>query len=264
MQARGELAQTMAERIQPLTMLFPVFADDPYAPWQIRAALGLLARFGSRQTPLRHRWIGPNAAGRLPFMQWAQRRGSLKGVATYTEYQIDWPERVVIDLALDAERMGAVVRNYTEVTALNSSDGRWALTLEDRLSGECCTVLAAVALNLAGVWIDEVNARTGRPAGQKVKGTKGSHIVLKLPEACAGHAISTVTSRGQPFYCMPWRGLHFFGPTDSPYDGNPDEVAATGAEVDELLHEANRPPAWVEHPAGPDRLDLGRRPPPHV
>jgi glycerol-3-phosphate dehydrogenase len=93
---------------------------------------------------------------------------------------------------------------------------------------------------MAGVWIDEILRESGGGAGRKVFGTKGAHIVVRLDPECRDLGIATLNSLGLPFYCIPWRGLHYFGPTETPYDGDPDDVAVTRDEVTFLLAEANR------------------------
>ena len=62
---------------------------------------------------------------------------------------------------------------------------------------------------------------------------------MRLPFDGSNFAVSTLNSKGQPFYCFPWKGLHYFGPTETVFEGNLDEVAATEQEIDELLEEAN-------------------------
>jgi len=104
---------------------------------------------------------------------------------------------------------------------------------------EVC-VRTKLVLNMAGIWIDDVN-RTGNPqAPRKVLGTKGCHIVVRLPNECRGYGIATLNSRQEPFYCIPWHDLHYFGPTETVYDGDRDRVLATEDEIDWIISEANR------------------------
>jgi glycerol-3-phosphate dehydrogenase len=93
---------------------------------------------------------------------------------------------------------------------------------------------------MAGVWIDELVRDASPRARRKVFGTKGCHIVVKLPADCRGLGIATLNSRNEPFYCIPWKQLHYFGPTETPYDGDPDQVFATDEETAWLVAEANR------------------------
>lgn len=50
----------------------------------------------------------------------------------------------------------------------------------------------------------------------------------------------TLTGDEHPFYCFPWRDSHFLGPTETLYEGDPDQVRATDGDILYLLSEANR------------------------
>ena len=85
-----------------------------------------------------------------------------------------------------------------------------------------------------------VNAAASTEARRLVRGTKGAHIAVKLPDACRGFGIATIHRGGDPFYCLPWRDdLFYFGPTETPVDGPAREVFATDEDIDFLLAEAN-------------------------
>ena len=54
---------------------------------------------------------------------------TLDSVAMFREYQLDWPERICVDAVLDAERLGAVVRNYTRARIVSRTTDGWSLEL---------------------------------------------------------------------------------------------------------------------------------------
>ncbi|MEI4883963.1 hypothetical protein, partial [Klebsiella pneumoniae] len=81
-------------------------------------------------------------------------------------------------------------------------------------------VSAQIVLNMAGVWIDRVNSAAGAQKRKYVTGTKGAHIMVRLPPDCADYGIATINRADEPFYCFPWRGMHFFGPTETLYEGD--------------------------------------------
>src|SRR5690606_20278758 len=104
-------------------------------------------------------------------------------------YQFDWPERIVVDTVLDAERLGATVRNYTPVTRIARTAERWAIELADAVDASVTpvTVSAEAILNMAGIWIDQVNQRVDKSrARRRITGTKGIHIAVRLPPECQG------------------------------------------------------------------------------
>jgi len=94
-------------------------------------------------------------------------------------------------------------------------------------------------LNTAGIWIDRVNASAGARSRKYITGTKGAHIMVRLPPECRDYGLVTINRINEPFYCFPWRGMHFFGPTETVYEGDPDNVRATDEEIDWLIEETN-------------------------
>jgi glycerol-3-phosphate dehydrogenase len=166
----------------------------------------------------------------------------LVGVAAYREYQFDWPERIALDAILDAERLGATARNHTSARLDGYAENQgWTVELTDMLRQTApVRVRGAMVLLMSGVWIDRSLRDIKPQAARRVFGTKGCHLVVKLPDGCAGSGIATLNSRNEPLYCIPWKQFHYFGPTETPYDGDPDRVFVTAEEADGLLAEANK------------------------
>lgn len=240
MQARAELVASVPSRTRAMKFAFPVYRDGIYRGWHLDMAFRVLKLLGPGGPPLDYRRISPQAARDMPLVQWLGRFDALEAVALFREYQMDWPERLCIDNVMDAERLGATVRNHTSARLLQEDGERWTLGLSDMLADEPeIRVTAKIVLNMGGVWIDGINRNTQPKASRKILGTKGAHIVVKLPEACREHGLAAINSHNEPFYCVPWRGYHYFGPTETLYEGDLDDVATTPDEVDWLVREAN-------------------------
>lgn len=242
MQSRSHFVKKTPDRVRRIRFNFPLYEDGPYRPWQLRSAFTLLRMLGSQGIPLDFEYFSPRQVAGVPLVKQLRDPTQLRGVGGFREYVFDWPERIVVDNALDAERMGASIRNYTKVTNIIRSNGGWALTLADVLHDveAQVTVSAKGIVNMAGIWIDEVNELTnyGSPPRQII-GTKGTHIAVQLPRECADYGIATLNRKAEPFYCVPWRGLHYFGPTETLYESDPDQIVPTEDEISWLLGEAN-------------------------
>lgn len=240
MAVRSELVRTEPDKLKPIRMHYPLFKDGPYAPWMVDVAFGILGSLSDGKVPLNYkRSSGTQARADNPFVPFLDDPARLGSIASYTEYQFDWPERVVLDQVMQAGRSTAVTRNYTPVAALSRNSDGWKVDITDAHDGGHASVRARAVLNLAGVWVDRVHALANQPISRKVTGTKGAHLVFKLPESCKGHGFAAMSTAGRPFYCMPWRDLHFFGPTETLYEGDPDDVYADGADIEFLLNETS-------------------------
>ena len=239
MEARRQIVLTAPERTRPLNFHFPIWKESTYRPWQVRLGLGLLASMAPSDVPLEQRMISPRAAQSIPLVGGLRDWDRLQGVGAFTEYQFEWPERLCVDAVLDAERLGASVRNYTAATKLTRRNEAWEVELSDVHAGGAATIECKLVLNMAGIWIDKVNSQSGAPRPRKILGTKGIHIMVQLPPECADNGIVTFNRKDEPLYCIPWRGMHYFGPTETVYEGNLDDIRAEDDEIDSLLAESN-------------------------
>ena len=239
MLARSELAERAPERLRPFTMCFPLYRGDPIKGWHMDMGMAMLRRMapgGPGLDYVRHR----DPARHLPFHADLRNPARLESVATYREYIIDWPDRLCVDAALQAERLGAQLRLFTRATVIDRGrDGCWQVELQ---GGEgACVVRAPVILNLAGTWIDDVLASVpGSTRDPLVRGTKGAHVMVRLPDRYRGYGITALNRLGMPIYCLPMRDdLYCIGPTETLFDGDAGEVFATDDDIAFLIAEAN-------------------------
>lgn len=246
MGCRTELASTAPERVTAHDFLFPVKRQSEYPRWKVALGYRALSLFGSRRVPLDYRHEAMPAAARHGLGAF-MNSDALVGVARFREYQYNWPERICMDAVMDAERLGARVENYMRVGGFRREGGGWTVTLEEGpLPGRAplpsnrrAEVRARYLVNTAGPWVDQLLKRGPGRHPRHVIGQKGSNLVVKMPDACRGLGLETISSTGEPFYLMPWGDYHFFGPTHSIFEGPPEEVRVLPEEVDYILREAN-------------------------
>ena len=240
--SRTQMVRETGERVRAINFCYPIYSDSQYAPWQLRSAFALLGVLNKGGTSLGYRMVPKDEALAMPLVRWVRTPDKLRKVALHHQYQFDWPERVVLDTAFDAERMGAVVRNYTAVTGLEPLAPRgWRIRLSDAVDRGhglgSATVEAAMVINAAGIWIDRVNALGKTDARRRITGTKGVHVAVRLPPECQDYCVVGLNRDNEQIYCVPWRGLHYIGPTESLFDGDPDDIRPTEPEIEWLLEE---------------------------
>ena len=240
MNVRSQISTTMPERVRAFSFCFPVYTDSIYKPWQVTLGMKLLAALGPGDVPLDPKRIPAKEALQMPLLKWLRDPEKLTSVFSYREYRYEWPERIAMDTLLDAERMGAVVRNYTPATKMVREGDDWRIDLADAFDPNAkASVSAPVVLNTGGIWTDRINKLATEHARRKILGTKGSHIMFRLPPECENMGVIAHTSDREPHYVIPWRGMHYTGPTDTKYEGDIDDISATEEEKEHLIHETN-------------------------
>lgn len=241
MYAREELARVEPERCRPVRMCFPVYRDGAVHGWHLDLGFGALRRLGPGSPPLHYHRVSSELSTHLPFADDLRPEG-LESIATYREYLIDWPERLCVDAALEAEHGGATVRTYCEARILGrGDDGLWTVWLHDRIGEWRGEARARNVLNMAGPWIDRVNPSRDDESAvpRQVRGTKGIHIAVRLPARYRGYAIAALNRAGEPIYCLPLHDdLFYFGPTETPFDDDPETARPEEEEIQWLLAEA--------------------------
>jgi glycerol-3-phosphate dehydrogenase len=101
------------------------------------------------------------------------------------------------------------------------------------------TCRAAVLVNAAGPWIPTVLSRIEPvPPSRPVDLVQGAHIVLR--DRLDGGIYYVESPRdGRAVFVMPWRDRTLVGTTETPFAGDPDEVAALPQEQAYLVEVAD-------------------------
>lgn len=235
MTARAELSQDESIGTRAIELSFPVWRDGPFPRWQLAAGLRLLGLIGPAGPSLDRTIRDVEGTRAHPIGRHLRDQDALRGMVSFREYLFCAPERLCVDNALDAEAHGAVLRLMTRAR-LRGRDGAglWRVALEGPEGS--VQVRARVVLNMAGSWADEV----GDFGKRLIRGTKGAHIILRLPEGFADRGIATVHRGGHPFYGLPLgEDRFYFGPTETLFEGDARNVNADSDDLAFLLSEAN-------------------------
>lgn len=217
-----------------ISLAFPIYEGATYAGWQIDLAFAILERLPPRGKSVNYRRYVGDLMRQVPFFPLLRNNETLQSIAVFDDYQIDWPERICINDVFAAAQAGAVTRNYTKVRHNQFEEDVWRLKLADEERDETVDVTAKLVINAAGAWIDEVHG-----GASVVHPTKGTLIVAQLPQECDGWGLLGYSRNKQPLIAMPSRGMHFFGPTETPHGGGADDVTPLESEVQYLCEEVS-------------------------
>ena len=222
-------------KIQPF--LIPVYKSDRRRPFYISIGLHL------------YQWLAGDAElGGFKRLANDEINALAPGLDTrdlsaaflYHDCQATYPERLSLEMALQAEDAGAAIHNHTKVDGFlictSGVEGVRARGPE----GER-TLRSRLVINAAGPWIDSLLALIpGGPGKRLVTRLNGAHIVIRpFTGAPAAAVYHEARSDGRPFFVIPWRGLTLIGTTETTFEGDPDRVTPTEREIRYLLDETN-------------------------
>ncbi len=233
---RRRLLREFPGIVRPQPFLLPSYADDSRPRWYLGAGLRLYGALAGANGLPRPRSIGPDET--LQLVGELDPEG-LRGSFEYFDCQAEFPERLALEAALQAEECGADIWNHTPVTGLvirNSEVCGLRLggaTLSGELEGR-------IVVNAAGAWVDRVlEDLDGRSVRRLLSLVLGSHIVVRDLPGAPIHAIyREARSDGRPFFIVPWHGLYLIGTTEIKSD-DPDRATPTEAEIQYLIKETN-------------------------
>jgi glycerol-3-phosphate dehydrogenase len=159
--------------------------------------------------------------------------------ATYYDGLILSPERLTMEVILDAEKEGTHARalNYVSFTGVEKN----VATLRDETNGHSIHIQPQLIINAAGPWIDKTNQALGLNT-HYIGPTKGSHLVLDNPElrsAIGDHEFFFENKDGRIVLIFPLFDKVMIGTSDLPIE-DPDSALCTDEEVDYFLEMVGR------------------------
>lgn len=242
---REILLRTAGHLVRPLPFLTPLYAHSRVGPIKLKMGMLLYDLLSWGKSLPSHRWYDKGTTLRLE--PGLTERG-LAGAMLYYDGQVELPERLCLENLLQAVQHGADVANYAPVREL-VLEGRAVkgAVVEDALTGARYTLFARVVVNATGPWVDLFSSRMLKPGSNRMRLTKGTHILLP---PFVNHAIVILAeSDGRLFFALPWRGYTLVGTTDTDFEGDPGRVRPSGDEIEYLLRETRR--IFPRAPLGP-------------
>jgi len=237
---REALLQAFPRLVRPLPFLAPVYDGGPHGLTTLRAGMTLYDLFSWGKSMPRHRRLSKRE---LLALEPGLSAHGLRGGFEFYDCQALFPERLCVEVAVQALAAGATALNHAQVTDLLITDGRvQGVRLRDGASGQEADVLGRLVVNATGPWADRICRMANPQATPRVGGTLGSHLVAsRHPNQLGRHAIfGFAGADNRAFFILPWREYQLIGTTDIRYEGDPDQAQTSDAEVDYLLTETNR------------------------
>ena len=235
MREREVLLRMAPHLVQPLPFLMPMYGRGLLYRAKLQAGMQLYDALSFDKSLPTRQWLDTRQVLRA---EPGLNPTDLQGAWQYYDAQVSLVERLVIENALDAASVGAVI--LTNASAVRFTRGEsgsvTGAVVRDALSGREVEARARLTVNATGPWLDLTTAglRPGRRPLLRL--TKGVHLVT--PSASEHAHVLFARRDGRLFFVIPWLGYSLVGTTDTDYRGDPSEAAATEADVDYLVEEA--------------------------
>ncbi len=251
---RNRMLKNAAHAVKPLPTTIPIFKhfsgilnaplkffrllDKPSERGSLIIKLGLIlydAYTGRQHTVPRHQFFSRQQS----LEKWKHLNPKIVNTAVYYDGAILQPERLAIDLILDAEAENPNAHALNYVSMIGGSDD--TIILRDELTDETYEVCPKLVINAAGPWIDFTNKKLGLST-RFIGGTKGSHIVVKheeLHQGIGGHEFFFENEDGRIVLIFPLYDRVLIGTSDIPVE-HPDEALCTEEEIDYFLNLTRR------------------------
>jgi glycerol-3-phosphate dehydrogenase len=186
---------------------------------------------GSQRTVPRHKFHSRSES----LAKWNKLNPEIVNTAVYYDGLISNPERLALEILLDAESENpnhARALNYVSLVGGEKN----TVILRDELTDETFEVQPRLVINAAGPWIDFANHSLG-VSTKFIGGTKGSHLVLDHPElraAIGENEFFFENKDGRIVLIFPLQDKVLIGTSDIKIE-HPDEARCTDEEVDYFL-----------------------------
>ncbi len=166
-------------------------------------------------------------------------REVVRGAISFYEGQVD-DARHTMNIGRTAAHYGAAVATSTRVIGFRREADRVAgVRVRDLESGAEFDVRATQVINAAGVWMDELQELMGRRGQFPVRASKGIHLVVPRNRINSRTGVITRTEKSLLFI-IPWGDRWIIGTTDTDWALDRAHPAASSADIDYLLAQANR------------------------
>jgi glycerol-3-phosphate dehydrogenase len=161
-----------------------------------------------------------------------------RGAFEYHDGQMYSPERIALENVIDADAHGAAIANHLSCEDLLMRGGKAeGATVRDALTGARFDIRARTVLVAAGPWADLFLEKvTGHQAAHKLVRSKGIHILVPQISRSA----LTIEAGNGHLFALPWRGHTLLATTDTPFTGDPAQVAVEERDIDMLLGAFNK------------------------
>ncbi|MFN8671144.1 MAG: glycerol-3-phosphate dehydrogenase/oxidase [Candidatus Sericytochromatia bacterium] len=213
---RNYLFKKLPHLAKPLSFLVPVYKGSKEPLFVVNAGLSIYdaLSFISRNTATKfHKII---FGSKIKNYEEKIKTKNLKGAIKYFDGICD-DARLTLENIKTSDFLGTTIANYIKIIGFDRNEDLEVshAIAKDLLSGETFKIKAKKFLNASGPWVDAVNKTENASYENKLKPTKGIHLVL--PKLTNENALFLKTPNPPQrwFFIIPYGNYTLVGTTDT-------------------------------------------------
>ncbi len=231
---REKLLHIAPHLVRPMKFVVPYYNQSSFQRFRLRIGMILYDLLSTGKSVPSHRMLAPD---QLLLMESSLLKAGLQGGALFYDCQASFVERISIENAVSATEHGAKIFTYTRVRGIETgSDGTKTVEVEDVLSKERFNIRVRCVVNATGPWADLTLHSLEIDTENRLRTTKGIHLVL--PRLNENAVIVYSKSDNRLLFVIPWLDYSLIGTTDTDYSGDPAKVQSDPTEVAYLVRES--------------------------
>lgn len=225
--------------VKPEKMLLPLIQGGTYGPLMTSVGLWVYDFLADVKGKDKRKMLSAkDTLKQEPLLE--VQKSALKGSGYYAEYRTD-DARLTMENLKTAVSKGAFVANYVKGVSFQKNDSGQveALHCQDELNGGEFTIQADFIVSAAGPWVDTIREEDRSLKGKKLFLSKGVHIVVPRERFPIQQAIYFDVPDGRMIFAIPRLRVTYIGTTDTPYDGDSNNIPILKEDIDYLLEATN-------------------------
>lgn len=168
------------------------------------------------------------------------RSDILVGGGFYAEYRTD-DARLTIEILKTAYQYGAEVLNHVKaVEFIYEQDRVKGVKSKCKFTDALFEIKADQVVSAAGPWVDQLRSKDHSLQGKRLFHSKGVHIVVPHERLPLQHSIYFDVPDGRMIFAIPRHRATYIGTTDTPYEGDLNNIPIFEEDVRYLLGATNQ------------------------
>jgi len=231
---RKLLTQLAPDLVRPLEMVFPILKRGGMPAFMVRSGLFLYDFLAGKNNIACHQSLTENQVrSKVPVLD----ENKFRKFYSFHDCQTD-DLGLVNRVASSAVKLGATFSEHCEAESIREIEDGYVVTLKHS-DGTRAEISAQFVVNALGPWANAFLERSNIEPTHIGLNNKGSHLVLPDIGMKSALFLQSRSGDGRIFFLVPWEGMTLLGTTESEYNDNPDNVAATEEDIEYLLKSCN-------------------------